>query len=120
MRHAQMGLAVPDFPTAYGQLMPPMDDASIAKINQQRMLAGELDSSRVQILLHMAHRAGAVFAFLAVAFAVDRLLRSRQTPHIFRRGAWSWLILVGIQVLLGAFVVWTNKAADVATMHVLI
>src|SRR5690242_7576537 len=37
MRHQHAGLAVPDFPLAYGRFWPPMDSVSIARINQQRV-----------------------------------------------------------------------------------
>ena len=34
--------------------------------------------------------------------------------------AFFWLALVGCQIALGAWTVWSNKAADVATLHVLV
>ena len=37
MRHQHAGLAIPDFPLAYGRLWPAMDAASVAYYNQQRM-----------------------------------------------------------------------------------
>ena len=37
MRHQHAGLAIPDFPLAYGKLWPAMDAASVAHYNQQRM-----------------------------------------------------------------------------------
>ncbi|MEM1058978.1 MAG: COX15/CtaA family protein [Verrucomicrobiota bacterium] len=121
MRHAHMGLAVPDFPTAYGQIIPAMDDAAMEEINDGRFLKGESATTRTQITIHLAHRLGAVLVFVGIVVAVDRLLRRRQTvPAALQRGAWSWLLLVGVQILLGAWVVWSNKAADIATVHTLI
>ncbi len=118
MRHAHMGLAVPDFPTSYGQLVPPLDDATLEKINDVRLVAGEIPTTRTQILIHTSHRVGAIVVFVAVVIAVDRLLRRRKTvPKELQRGAWSWLVLLGLQILLGAWTVWSNKAADIATVH---
>ena len=37
MRHQHAGLAIPDFPLAYGRLWPAMDAASVARYNQQRL-----------------------------------------------------------------------------------
>ena len=34
--------------------------------------------------------------------------------------AWSWLALIVLQAVLGAATIWSNKAADVATAHVLV
>jgi cytochrome c oxidase assembly protein subunit 15 len=34
--------------------------------------------------------------------------------------AWFWLAGIAAQIALGAWTVWSNKAADVATAHVLI
>ena len=36
MRHSHTGLSIPDFPTAYGKVLPPVDAASIARINEAR------------------------------------------------------------------------------------
>ena len=36
MRHSHTGLSIPDFPTAYGHILPPLDAGSIAKINEAR------------------------------------------------------------------------------------
>jgi heme A synthase len=32
--------------------------------------------------------------------------------------AWAWFILILSQAVLGAATVWSNKAADIATLHV--
>lgn len=37
MRHQHAGLAVPDFPLAYGKIWPPRDEASLVLINQRRV-----------------------------------------------------------------------------------
>jgi len=121
MRHAHLGLAIPDFPTAYGHVLPPLSDAAIAEVNEQRFLDGQANTTRAQILIHTGHRIGAILVFAGIVIAVDRLLRRRKTvPKALQRGAWSWLLLVGAQILIGAWVIWSDKAADIATVHVLI
>jgi heme A synthase len=42
-----------------------------------------------------------------------------QLPIFFRRCAAGWILLVLVQVCLGAWTVLSNKAADIATAHVL-
>jgi len=34
--------------------------------------------------------------------------------------AFFWLILLSLQIVLGAATIWTNKAADIATLHVMV
>ena len=50
----------------------------------------------------------------------SRLHRSanRQDLHSLKRLSIWWLILLLIQLTLGAWVIWSNKAADIATAHV--
>jgi cytochrome c oxidase assembly protein subunit 15 len=54
-------------------------------------------------------------AILAVAAAM--WLTPGAAP-ILRRWSAVWVFLVLLQFALGAFTIWTNKAADVATTHV--
>jgi cytochrome c oxidase assembly protein subunit 15 len=34
--------------------------------------------------------------------------------------AWFWAALITVQVALGAWTIWSNKAADVTTLHVMV
>ena len=43
---------------------------------------------------------------------------NRQDLHSLKRLSMWWLILLLIQLTLGAWVIWSNKAADIATAHV--
>jgi cytochrome c oxidase assembly protein subunit 15 len=71
-----------------------------------------------QIWLQLAHR------FVAVLIAggvVASLLAARKTGEnagVLSRFTDSWFLLVCCQIMLGAWVIWSNKAADVATTHV--
>ena len=76
MRHYQAGLAVPDLPLAYGQVIPATDAASLDKINEYR--TWQLQLPRVtagQIWLHMGHRLGAVVVTLALSWLITQTLR---------------------------------------------
>jgi heme a synthase len=118
MRHSHAGLSIPDFPTSYGHLFPPLDDATVAQINQQRGVDSQPYTSTALILLQYVHRVWAVFIVVGLVFTATRLLRA-QLPIFFRRCAAGWILLVVVQFCLGAWTVLSNKAADVATAHVL-
>jgi cytochrome c oxidase assembly protein subunit 15 len=98
MRHTGGGLAIPDFPLAFGHLVPPFWNTGIA--------------------LHFAHRIGAlVVSILAIANIVT-VLRRHGRESALTRPAWLLLGAVATQVTLGAFVVLTGKQPVVNTLHV--
>ena len=97
MRHREAGLAIPDFPWAYGHLVPPFWSADIA--------------------IHYAHRVGAlVVTALVVAVAAHVYWWHRGQPAL-KRPAVLMVGLVLIQVTLGAFVVLTGLQPAVNTAH---
>ena len=115
MRHQHAGLAISDFPLAHGKLWPDMSASAVASYNAQRMeIGGENPITAAQIGLQMAHRAGAVLILCAVSVCAWR------ARGIFRRPALLWLALILVQATLGAFTIWKNKAADLATLHVVV
>ena len=121
MRHQHAGLAIPDFPLAYGKLWPDMDAASVARYNAQRIeVLAANPITAPQIVLQMAHRLVALAILGAVAFAAWSARRAIGGSHPLSRLALLWLGLILTQVLLGAATIWSNKAADIATAHVLV
>jgi cytochrome c oxidase assembly protein subunit 15 len=119
MRHQHAGLAVPDFPLAHGRLWPATDAASLARYEVKRSdLRGYQPLTAGQIHLHMAHRIGALLTVFAAAVLGWRASRELGRNHLLARVAWLWLAMILAQATLGAFTVWTDKAADVATAHV--
>jgi len=119
MRHQHAGLAIPDFPTAYGKLWPAMDEASVVAYNQHRVEVNATNPiTAAQIALQMAHRIVALVVFVAVAW-IAGAARSRFGPGSpVARLAAAWFAVLLLQVLLGAATIWTGKAADIATLHV--
>jgi cytochrome c oxidase assembly protein subunit 15 len=119
MRHRHAGLAIPDFPTAYGRLWPAADRASVARYNRERTEIRALNPiAAYDIHLQMLHRVVALGIVVAVGACVVRFKRQLGNRHPMTRGVWVWAGLVAVQVGLGAFTIWTGKAADVATAHV--
>ena len=118
MRHEHRDLAIVDFPLAYGQLVPATDPATIARINRARDAHALSDVSAAEIWLQMAHRCLAVLiALMIMAFWL--LVRREKTGTAYLRNLSNlWLGLVILQISLGAWTIWSNKAADIATAHV--
>ncbi len=118
MRHQHAGLAIPDFPRAYGTWWPAMDADSIARYNQSR---GEITAvnpiTAFQIYAQMAHRIMALGILFAVAWLAGAVRRALPGSFL-SKGAGGWLVLILAQACLGVFTIWSNKAADVATAHV--
>jgi len=121
MRHQHAGLAIPDFPSAYGKVWPAMDAASVARYNAQRIEVTDANPiTAFQIGLQMVHRLFALLILGAVAFTAWFARRALGGGNLLSRLALIWLGLILTQVLLGAATIWSNKAADVATAHVLV
>jgi len=120
MRHQHAGLSISDFPLAYGQVWPKTDPASVAEYNRERALKDPYTTptNALFINIHMAHRVGAILITIAILAATIALLLTPGSAPILRQWSAVWVGLVLLQFLLGAFTIWTNKAADVATTHV--
>ena len=119
MRHQHAGLAIGDFPSAYGKLWPATDSASIATYNQQRGEVRALNPITAGgVVLQMAHRLTALVIVLAVVWLAGATRRVMGAASVPGRLALAWMLLIAVQAGLGALTIWTNKAADIATAHV--
>jgi cytochrome c oxidase assembly protein subunit 15 len=117
MRHQHAGLAISDFPLAHGKLWPDMSADAVAGYNARRVEVTTSDAiTAFQIGLQMAHRIVACLILAAVSLCAwkARLVQSLKPL------AFAWLGLILIQACLGAWTIWSNKAADVATAHVVV
>jgi cytochrome c oxidase assembly protein subunit 15 len=121
MRHQHAGLAIPDFPLAYGQLWPATDSISVTLYNQHRVEITNVNPiTAFQVILQMAHRIVAFLILWAVAFSAWTTRRGLGGKHTVSRLALAWFGLICAQILLGAATIWSNKAADLATGHVFV
>lgn len=121
MRHQHAGLAVPDFPLAYGKIWPPTDTAALQAANQKRLDVRDFNPiTAAHIYLHMAHRITGVAILAAVVVLAWAAHRQLGSASPWTRFCKIWLGLMMLQAALGAATVWSNKAADVATMHVVV
>ncbi|MGD0350173.1 MAG: COX15/CtaA family protein [Verrucomicrobiota bacterium] len=135
MRHQHAGLAIPDFPLAYDKIWPDTSAAAVAHYNANRVeVISENPITAGQIILQMAHRIVAVLVLIcvgAVTFCSRRCQSAERAiappthvggyeSKVAVRLSLFWLALIVVQIALGAWTIWSNKAADVATAHVLV
>ena len=119
MRHNNAGLAVADFPLAYGQVIPSTDSASLAQINQQRAWRLNLQPvTASQVWLHMGHRIGAALVSVALLIASSIAIAKHRQHKIILIPAMLVIVFLAVQVTLGAYTVWLRKPADIASLHV--
>jgi len=98
MRHTGAGLAIPDFPLMFGQLIPPHWDPKIA--------------------IHFAHRVGAVIVSLSILATTGHVFYHHRTRSELRRPSMLLLVLLTTQVTLGALTVLSQKEFIVNSLHV--
>ena len=98
MRHNDAGLAIPDFPLAFGRILPPEWSLGIG--------------------FHFAHRLGAV-ALTAVAVAlIARVFAHHRGRHELARPAMLLGVVLLCQIGLGAWTVWSGLQPHINTAHV--
>jgi cytochrome c oxidase assembly protein subunit 15 len=121
MRHQHAGLAVPDFPLAYGRVWPPTDAPFLQTINSQRLNSEQSNPiTAFHIRLHMAHRFVALSIVLLTGIVAWKARRECGAGSFLAKLTLAWAGIICLQGALGAATVWSNKAADIATAHVLI
>ena len=98
VRHTGAGLAIPDFPWVFGQLVPPMWDMPIA--------------------IHFTHRVGAVIVTLLVLATAGHIWAHHRARRELTRPVGLLAGLVLVQFSLGAWTVLSERAVAINTAHV--
>jgi heme a synthase len=98
MRHTDAGLAIPDFPLAFGHLIPPTWDPKIA--------------------IHFAHRVGAVVVTLFTIATTSHVFYHHRTRRELWRPSALLLTLLALQIALGALTVLSQKHYLINSLHV--
>lgn len=121
MRHYRAGLAIPDFPTAYGQIIPPLSTKGIE--HAMDMHAGgdthlEGYYSPFKVSIHFAHRLWAITVVLTAMYVLSILASRDQLKHpVVLKLSLAIIGLLLVQVCLGAFVIWSGRHPEIATAH---
>lgn len=120
MRGQHAGLSINTFPSAYGKLWPDTSPDAIARYNADRIeIIHVNDITAFQVILQMAHRIGALAILIGVVLCTVLAWRQLGKNDALTKFALCWLGLIIVQIGLGAATIWTNKAADVATAHLM-
>jgi len=98
VRHTGSGLSIPDFPLAFGRLVPPVLEGPI--------------------LIAYLHRLGALAVTFYVLWLVGRILRSHRDEAKLVRPALALACLLLMQIALGGATVLMQLAVVPATAHV--
>ena len=98
MRHTGAGLAIPDFPLAFGHLVPPMWDSKIA--------------------IHFAHRVGAATVAVLIVATAGHVFVHHARRRELVRPAVLLLALLALQITLGALTVLSQKQFVINSLHV--
>jgi len=97
MRHLGAGLAIPDFPLAFGQIIPPL--------------------ASTEVTVHFAHRLGALFLTLYVVSLSVFIFKKFSERLDLVTLAGLLVTLVAVQVTLGALSIWSTLAIYVTAIH---
>lgn len=117
MRHNHTGLSIHDFPLAYGSILPDTSPEAMEQINAKRVSDGEMPTTAAQIWLQMAHRGFAVGIAILTFVLLARCLRHGRLPVAVVRTVAFLSAMIFVQIGLGAWTIWSNKAADITTAH---
>ena len=120
MRHSEAGLAVPDFPTIGGSWLPLLSEQVLQNINAKRFVMNLDTVTSLQVLLHLAHRIGAVFVIVGTILLNGQARKLLVKTSKARQVANWILVCVLFQVTLGAIVIWTAKQPLITSLHVLL
>lgn len=118
MRHQHAGLAIPDFPLAYGTVYPDTDVVAINRYNHARMETTAVKPiTAFQVHLQMAHRLTALLILVGAGWVWRSVRAAQGSCDLVLRFSNVWLGLICAQAALGAATIWSGKSADVATSH---
>jgi len=101
MRHSFAGLAIPTFPYS---------------TTDHHWLPAEWN---FRVVIHFAHRLMAAVLTVALVIFALRIRVNRDLPVFMRAGASMLITLLTLQLVLGAGIIWTFRAAALTTGHVL-
>ena len=102
MRHSFAGMAIPTFPASApdGSLLPP--------------------AWNFRVGIHFAHRCMAVVLSVALVWFAVKIWFDRGASLLMRCGASVLVSLLAFQLLLGAWIIWSQRSAAMTTGHVLV
>jgi len=98
MRHSGAGLAIPDFPLAFGKIIPPIESQAVA--------------------IHFLHRVGALVVSIFIIWTSIQIYLHHRKENKLVQLATTILVALVVQISLAALTIWTRKAVLPTTAHV--
>lgn len=98
MRHSGAGLAIPDFPLAFGKIIPPIPSQAVA--------------------IHFLHRVGALIVAVFIIWTAIQVRRHHKDEANLTRPALVLVVALIVQISLAAWTIWSQKAVIPTTAHV--
>jgi cytochrome c oxidase assembly protein subunit 15 len=118
MRHAQAGLAVPDFPTMGWTFFPNFDTAWLNRINAWRFENNLDPVNRGQVFIHLFHRFWALMILIDILWLNNiAYKRCLDRPLILKTLYWLNFAVI-LQITLGISTVLSHKEVYTTTAHV--
>ena len=118
MRHSEAGLAVPDFQTMGGRLIPTFDKAMLDRINTWCF---EHDRDMVtmgQVHIHLLHRFWALLILLKLIYINMLAYKNLLNKPLILKSLFILNAVVLIQIMLGIGTVLSMKEVYTTTLHV--
>ncbi|MFQ5770656.1 MAG: heme A synthase [bacterium] len=98
MRHTGSGLAIPDFPLAFGKIIPPIHTQAVA--------------------IHFLHRVGALMVTISVVWTALQIVRHHKNQTKLLRPMFILVSALIVQIFLAGLTIWTRMAVIPTTAHV--
>jgi cytochrome c oxidase assembly protein subunit 15 len=118
MRHAQAGLAIPDFPTMGWTMMPNFDTAWLNRVNQWRFQNNLEPVTMGQVMIHLLHRCWALLILLKLLWLNSIAYKEcLDRPLILKTLYWLNVAVI-LQIVLGVSTVLSQKEVYTTTTHV--
>jgi len=99
-RHTYSGLAIPDFPLAFGKVIP------------------DFSLYNYQVVIHYLHRVGAVILTILSVSQLVMVLRGGEKFSRLRMPMIAAAVLIAVQITLGGLIVLTVREVVPNTLHV--
>lgn len=100
MRHLGAGLAIPDFPTVFGGILPP--------------------EWTTHITVHFIHRMGAVVLTISTAVLCAQIHKRYSSLLDLVALSGGLMALIFLQIFLGAMVIWLKRPIPFTTIHLVV
>jgi cytochrome c oxidase assembly protein subunit 15 len=119
MRHTESGLAIPDFPLSGGYIIPAFNQEMLNTIQSMQFESGLPFVTLNQIIIHYFHRIGALAVAISIGWLTLKIIQSKISNERIYQLAGYLIILLIIQITLGAFTIWSAKEPFITSIHVI-